>query len=61
MALVLTIALVILIVALRLLVPPVPGLIKTGLERWGKRTTIMLFAISLIGAALAILIKDANT
>lgn len=57
MALVLTIALVVVIVALRLLVPPVPGLLKIGLERWGKRTTIILFSISLIGAALAIFVS----
>ena len=57
MALVLTIAFVILLVALRVLVPPVPGLLKTGLERWGKRSTITLVAISFIGAVLAILIS----
>jgi hypothetical protein len=57
MALVLTIAVVVVVVALRLLVPPVPGLLKISLERWGKRSTIMLFAISLIGAAVAIFIS----
>jgi hypothetical protein len=57
MALVLTIAFVVLVVGLRLLVPPVPGLVKTSLERWGKRTTLMLFAISVIGAAVAIFIS----
>jgi hypothetical protein len=57
MALVLTIALVVVLVALRLLVPPVPGLLKMGLERWGKRITVILFAISLIGAVLAIVIS----
>jgi hypothetical protein len=57
MALVLTIAFVVVVVALRLLVPPVPGLIKIGLERWGKRSTAILFAISLIGAAVAIFIS----
>jgi hypothetical protein len=57
MALALTIALVIALVAVRLLVPPVPGLLKTYVERWGKRTTIMLCAISLVGAALLILIS----
>ncbi len=57
MALVLTIALVIALVAVRLLIPPVPGLLKTYVERWGNRTTIMLCAISLVGAALLILIS----
>jgi hypothetical protein len=57
MALALTIALIVTLVALRLLIPPVPGLLKTYVERWGKRTTIMLCAISLVGAALLILIS----
>jgi hypothetical protein len=57
MALVLTIAFVLVVVALRLLSPPVPGLLKISLERWGKRSTIMLFAISLSGAAVAIFIS----
>jgi hypothetical protein len=45
---------VIVLVVVRLLIPPVPGLLKIGMERWGKFTTIMLCAVSLIGAALAI-------
>jgi len=57
MALALTITLVFVLVAIRLLSPPIPGLLKIGLERWGKGTTIALFAISLIGATLAILIS----
>jgi hypothetical protein len=57
MALVLTIALVVALVAVRLLIPPVPGLLKIGIERWGKRSTIMLCAISLTGAVLVILIS----
>jgi hypothetical protein len=57
MALALTIALIVALVAVRLLIPPVPGLLKTYVERWGKRTTIMLCAISLVGAALLILIS----
>ncbi|MBV8867284.1 MAG: hypothetical protein JO210_17945 [Acidobacteriaceae bacterium] len=56
MALVLTIALVVVLVALRLFVPPVPGLLKMSLQRWGKRITVMLFATSLIGAVLAIVV-----
>jgi hypothetical protein len=57
MALVLTIALIAVLVAVRLLIPPVPGLLKIGVERWGKRTTIMLCAVSLIGAVLVIFIS----
>jgi hypothetical protein len=57
MALLLTIALVVVLVAVRLLIPPVPGLLKIGVEQWGKRSTIMLCAISLVGAVLVILIS----
>jgi hypothetical protein len=57
MALALTIALVVVMVAVRLLIPPVPGLLKMGLDRWGKRNTIMLCAISLVGAVLAIVLS----
>jgi hypothetical protein len=57
MALFLTIALVFALIAVRLLIPPVPGLLKTYVDRWGKRTTVMLCAISLVGAALLILIS----
>jgi len=57
MALALTIALIIALVAVRLLIPPVPGLLKTVIDRWGKRSTIMLCAISLIGAALVIILR----
>lgn len=56
-ALAVTIAVVIVLVALRLLVPPVPGLLKIGRERWGRWTTITLSAISLVGAALVIFIS----
>lgn len=57
MAPVLTIAVIVALVALRLLIPPVPGLLKIGIDRWGERGTIALCAISLIGAALVILIS----
>jgi hypothetical protein len=58
MARVLTIALIVVaLVAGRLLLPPAPGLLKIGLERWGKRATITLCAISLIGATLVIFIS----
>lgn len=57
MALAVTIAVVLVLIALRLLVPPVPGLLKIGRERWGKWTTVTLCAISLAGAALVIFIS----
>ncbi len=54
MALILAISAVAVLVAVRLFMPPVAGLLKIGLERWGKRTTIVLCAVSLVGAALAV-------
>jgi len=54
MNLALTIAFIVAMVALRLLIAPVPGLLKMGVDRWGKRSTFMLCAISLIGAVLVI-------
>jgi len=57
MALVLTIALVVILVAVRLLIPPVPGLLKTSMNRLGKRNTVMLCAVSLAAAVVAILIS----
>jgi hypothetical protein len=57
MALVLTIAVIIALVGVRLMLPPVPGLLKNYASRWGKRTTIVLCAVSLTGAALAIFIS----
>jgi predicted PurR-regulated permease PerM len=57
MALGFTIVLVIALVAVRLLIPPVPWLLKMGIDRWGKRSTMMLCAISLAGAAVVILIS----
>jgi len=57
MALPITIALVVILVAIRLLLPPVPGLLKTSIDRLGKKTTMMLCAISLAGATLMVLIS----
>ena len=57
MALVVTIALIAGLVAFRLFLPPVPGLVQTSIKRWRKRSTIMLCAISLGVAALVILIS----
>jgi hypothetical protein len=53
----LAIALVVVLVALRLLLPPVPGLLKTGFQRWGTRNTILLFTISLVCAVGAIFLS----
>ena len=57
MALAITIALVVVLVALRLTAPPWPNFLKMGLERWGKKTTVALFAIALTGAAMVLLIS----
>ena len=57
MALVATIALIAVLVAFRLFLPPVPGLLKTYVDRWGKRSTIMFCAVAVAGAALMILIS----
>ena len=57
MALPITIALIVVLVAIRLLLPPAPGLLKSSIERLGKRTTMMLCAISLAGATLMVLIS----
>jgi hypothetical protein len=57
MALAATIALIVVLVAFRLLLPPAPGLLKTYVDRWGKRSTIVLCAIALVGAALMILVS----
>jgi len=57
MALAVTIAIVLVVVTIRLLLPPVPGFIASFSRRWGKRTTVVLCAISLAGAALAIFVS----
>jgi hypothetical protein len=56
MALIGTIALIILIVALRLLLPPAPGLLSLA-RRFGKRTTIFLASMAIAFAVMAILIS----
>ena len=56
MALILTVGLVAVLVAVRLLVPPVPGLLKTSVERYGKRSTIVLCSAALLGAVVLILV-----
>jgi len=59
MALLLTIGIVALLLMVRLLLPPVPGLLKTSVERVGKRSTVMLCAAALLGTVLLILITRA--
>lgn len=54
MPLLATVALVIALVALRLLLPPVPAFWSTYSRRWGKRTMILLCSMSLAGAAVLI-------
>ena len=55
---VIVVALVLAIVALRLAIPPWPNFLRMGTDRrWSKRTTVALFAIALVGAAVAIVIS----
>jgi len=57
MALAITIALVVVLVAVRLTMPPWPNFVKLGMERWSKQTTVVLFAIALVGAAAVLVIS----
>jgi hypothetical protein len=57
MAQTLAIALIVVLVVLRLWLPPVPGLLKTGFQRWGTRSTILLCSISLTFALVAIFLS----
>lgn len=57
MALILPMSVIALVIVIRLFFPPVPGLLKVGEERWGKRTTILLSAVSLAGAAALIVMS----
>jgi hypothetical protein len=57
MAFVVTLAIVIFLVALRLTLPPVPGMLQMGFARWGRRNTILLCATALAGAAVLIVIS----
>jgi len=57
MAETLAIALAVVLVALRLLLPPAPGLLKAGLRHWGTRNTIFLCSISLVCAVIAIFLS----
>jgi hypothetical protein len=58
MALLVTIGVVALLVFVRLLAPPVPGLLKMSFERWGKRNTIVLSAAAIIGAVVLIAVVE---
>jgi len=53
MALLGTIAIILLLVAFRLLVSPVPGL-ATLSKKFGTRTTVVLCSIAVAGAVMAI-------
>jgi len=53
MGLIGTIALIVLLVAFRLFLPPAPGLISLS-RRFGKRSALLLFSIGLTAAAAAI-------
>lgn len=58
MKVVIVIALVLAIVALRLAIPPWPNFLKMGSDRgWSKRTTVTLFSIALAGAVVAIVMS----
>jgi len=50
----LAIALIVVLVALRIMLPPVPGMLKAGFQRWGMRNTILLCSVSLVCAGVAI-------
>lgn len=52
-----TVAIILALVAFRLILPPFPQIIKTYADRWGKRTTMMLCAVALAGAALMIIVS----
>lgn len=57
MSLALTIAIVVIALAVRLLMPPVPGLIRTYYPKWGRRNTLVLCAVAGACAALAIFVS----
>jgi hypothetical protein len=54
MALVGTIAAIVVLVAFRLLMPPLPGFLHSFSRRWRKSTTAVLCSIALAGAIVAI-------
>jgi hypothetical protein len=49
-------ALVLILVLFRLLIPPAPQLLSIS-RRWGKRTTILLCTVAILGAAAVILLS----
>jgi hypothetical protein len=57
MALLLTVGVIALLLLVRLSMPPVPGLLKMSIERWGKRNTMMLCTVAFIGAVVLIVVS----
>jgi hypothetical protein len=57
MAQVLIIVLIVVLVAIRLLLPPAPGLLRMGLGRWGTRKTISFSAMAIVFALMAIFLS----
>jgi hypothetical protein len=53
----LAIALIVVLVAVRLSMPPVPGLLKMAFQRWGTRSTVLLLTISLFCGVGAIFLS----
>lgn len=56
MALLATIVLIVLLVAVRLLIPPVPQFAKLS-RTFGKRTTVLLCSLAIAGAAVLIVLS----
>jgi hypothetical protein len=56
MALLGTIVLIVLLVAFRLFLPPVPGLVRVS-RRFGKRTTVILCSIGIAVAVVLIVVS----
>ena len=57
MAQVVIIALFVVLVASRLLMPPAPGLLRMGLRRWGTRKTISFCAMAAAFGLVAVLLS----
>lgn len=57
MSWILTVVLVLILVTIRLLLPPVPNFIKTYSRKWGGRKTAILCGMSIAAAMLMILIS----
>lgn len=58
MALAITIALVVVLVAVRLTMPPWPNFLKMSSDHgWSKKTTVALFVVAAVGAVIAIVVS----